>query len=229
MKKLIILGMSSLFAFGASAQSLEERVEALEFANYENIFKFSGQLEVEYSTATVKDNDNDTEQTAQFWKNWLKLDMAAAPSQKLQFFGRLSMGKLTNRISEETSTSFAQLDQGQSLNNSELYVERAFVNYMATDKLAFTFGRLPTANGSPYNMTRNESSGGAYPLLSYNAFFDGLALSYQVTPELSAKFIYTPFQYIMGTSATTGAANKTTSGKDVDSPSDTWSAMLDYL
>ncbi len=231
MKKLFVLGMSSMFALSATAQTLEERVEALEFASYEDIFRFSGSLEMEYSSITSKDNDADEETSGQSWKNWLKLDMAANATKQLTFFGRLSAAKLSNRMSAYTDGSFGdidgQLEEGQSLKNSEVYLERAFVNYAATDKLSFTFGRLPTANGTPYHLTRNESSGGAYPFLSYNAVFDGMALSYQVTPELSAKFIYTPFQFVMGTD-TSGNENTTSSGDTVDTPTDTWSVMFDY-
>lgn len=231
MKKLLILGMSSVFAFGAAAQSLEERVEALEFANYERFFSWSGQLETEYSTVTSNDKDDDKKTSGQSFKNWLKLDMASKPSDRIQFFGRLSMAKLSNRMSEYTDGAFGdidgQLDEGQTMKNSEVYVERAFINYAATDKFTFTMGRLPTANGTPYHLTRNESTAGAYPFLSYNAFFDGMALSYQLTPELSAKFIYTPFQFLMGSSKT-GTANTTSSGKTLDTPTNTYSVMLDY-
>ncbi len=203
MKKLLLLGMSSAFAFSAWAQTLEERVEALEYAGYEDIFRFSGQLELMYATSTEEDNEDDTQGSGQAWRSWLKLDMEAKPSDKMTFYGRLSMAKFVNRMSNYTDGTLGdidgQLDEGQNPKGSEVFIERAFVNYQASDKLVFTMGRMPTANGSPYHLTRNESSGGAYPLLSYNAFFDGGAVSYNLMDSLSVKFIYTPFQFFMPT------------------------------
>lgn len=232
MKKLLLLGMSSAFAFSASAQTLEERVEALEYAGYEDIFRFSGQLELMYATSSEEDNENDTKASGQAWRSWLKLDMEAKPSDKMTFYGRLSMAKFVNRMSNYTDGTLGdvdgQLDEGQNPKGSEVFIERAFVNYQASDKLVFTMGRMPTANGSPYHLTRNESSGGAYPLLSYNAFFDGGAVSYNLMDSLSVKFIYTPFQFFMPTNATTGQQTTTTSGDTVETPSDIYSVMLDY-
>ena len=231
MKKIISISSLLILNATAGAQTLEERVEALEYAGYENIFKFSGQLEMAYSTVTTEDKKNDTKASGQAWRSWLKLDMAAKPSDKMQFYGRLSMAKLMNRMSAYSDGSVGdingQLEEGQGLKNSEVYVERAFINYYATDKLTFSMGRLPTANGTPYSLTRNESSGGAYPLLAYNAFFDGVALSYSVTPEFATKFVYTPLQFEMGSSAT-GTANTTTSGGSAKTPTDVFSILLDY-
>jgi hypothetical protein len=237
MKKLIVLGMSSMMALGASAQTLEERVEALEYAGYESIFRFKGQVEMMYSTKksdytkeigvtgaedTTKSGTHEIVQELALFSN---IDMSAKPSEKLSFFGRLSMAKLSNRMNAYSFGTFGdldgQIDEGQGKRNAEVWMERAFINYSFTKNLIFTFGRLPSANGSPYNLTRDESSGGAYPLFMFNAHFDGMALSYAVN-NFSFKFIYTPFSFENNSSTTR------TDGKDFETPSDTFSFITEY-
>ena len=48
MKKIAIAGISALMMTQGHAQSLEERVEALEYQSYENFFKVRGSLEMRF-------------------------------------------------------------------------------------------------------------------------------------------------------------------------------------
>lgn len=238
MKKLLVLGMATAaLAGGAHAQTLEERVEALEYQGYENIFRFKGSLEWQYDTTTVDYKDDNAtvlagdtdytgeERTLQRHSLFAKIDMEAKTSDKLSFYGRLSMSKYTNRMNAFSHGSFGdidgQLDEGQGLRDADVWMERAFVNYNFSKSLAFTFGRLPTSNGTPYHMTRDEAVGGAYPFLMYNAHFDGLALTYAVS-DFKFKFIYTPFQF------ENNSSTSRSDGKEFDTPTDAWALIAEY-
>lgn len=196
--KLALLGAMtfSLTASAATMKELEQRIEDLEFKGYEDIFKFSGQVELRYDLIKAEDNDKDQNRTSHAVRLWSFLDMESSPSKKLSFYGRLAMAKHLNNMSNTEAGGIDTLAEGQDANygNSDVFFQRAFVNYQFTNNLAFTFGRLPTANGTPYHLTRNESVGGAYPLLAYNAFLDGAALSYGMG-NWNFKVVYTPFTF----------------------------------
>lgn len=222
MKKLLVLGLSSAFAFGAAAQTLEERVEALEYAGYENIFKFSGQLEMRFDSVTIDNKDaytsisdlatylgsagasGTTTTPAEDWNNgfaklFFKMNMSAQPSDKLSFFGRLSTSKHLNAIGAEgtANTQYEEFNAGVTTRtNAAVWLERAFANYKFTENVTMTFGRLPTVGGAPKHLSRDEGMAGAYPALAYSAIFDGVAFTYSKKSEAganhSARLVWTP-------------------------------------
>ena len=213
MKKLFVLGLGSLFALSANAQSLEERVEALEFQSYGNFFKMSGQLEMRWDVAnrevkdgyqsltnlatynasataaivadggtpgakyvawaatdcgeavatgtktkdgcaTYKDGQKDSATLGQLF---LRLNMESKPSDRLSFYGRLSMAKYMTMTSEsgiaaKTGDAFYDFSAGTSPRDASIWVERAFANYKTSNNGVFTFGRLPTINGAPISI-----------------------------------------------------------------------------
>jgi hypothetical protein len=222
MKKLLVLGMSSVFAFGAAAQTLEERVEALEFAGYESIFRFSGQLEMRFDSVTIDNKDaytsisdlgtylgsggasGTTTTPADEWNNgyakmWFRMNMSAQPSDKLSFFGRLSSAKHMNAFGAEgtQNTTYQEFNAGiTTRDNASVWLERAFANYKFTDNLTMTFGRLPTVGGAPKHLSKGEAMAGAYPTQAYSAIFDGVALTYSKKSTSGAthsgRFVWTP-------------------------------------
>lgn len=244
MKKLLALGMGSLaLAAGVNAQTLEERVEALEFASYEDIFRFSGQIETRYDSITTEIKDegsplttaDDVDDTfhGQFWRNWLRLNMEAKASDRLTFYGRLAAAYYQNRQSSYGGLTIgSSLGEGSSATNagSEAYFERFFVNYKMTDSTTLTFGRMPTANGTPYHMERNEGMGGAYPFYGYNSLLDGIAISHSFMNNFSAKLVYTPFTFRNEGSSTskTYAKAEDGTGQEIDILSDVFAVILDY-
>ncbi|MFT6631386.1 MAG: hypothetical protein ACJAS4_001335 [Bacteriovoracaceae bacterium] len=212
MKKLLILGMSSMFAFSAAAQTLEERVEALEYAGYENYTKVGGRLEYRFDSYTreIKDdytvvntNTNSGEarstgkQAAGYQRVFLNLNISSIPSDKLSFYGKLSMAKYVNHFNTDGGTSpedsaFNDLSRGISASSSSLFVERAFANYAFSKNLTLTFGRLPTSHGAPRQFSSNEAKKGNYPVLSFGGNWDGMALSYGLESGHAFKLVYTP-------------------------------------
>lgn len=203
MKKILLLGMVSTLAVGANAKSLEERVEALEYAGYDHFLKISGQLETRfdsYSTEVKKSPSTSTpvgKSVMQTWKSWIDLDIESNPSDRLSFYGRLSAAKYNNLGGTVGGAVVPDLESGQVVKDSGAYFTRAFANYKINDSSVFSFGRLPTANGTPYSLTRYEKSGGAYPLLAYNSNLDGIAYTKNISTGenagLSLRVVYTPW------------------------------------
>lgn len=214
MKKLFLLGLSSLVSFSASAQTLEERVEALEYAGYEDIFRFSGQLEMRFDSVNIENNkeytsisdlatylgtsgaSGTTTTPEDDWNNgfarmFFKLNMESKPSDKLSFYGQLAVAKHMNAFNAEGSELAGYDDIGAGLiptkTDGRLWLTKAFVNYNFTNNFTFTFGRLPTAGGAPKHLTRDEAMAGAYPTLAYSAIFDGVAFTYSKKSETGAR------------------------------------------
>ncbi len=149
MKKLLTTTtMSMLVVAGAQAQTLEERVEALEYKSYENFLKVSGELEMRFdsvnrnnkegytyitdataygtdlgtaaassATATFLGTEcgenwttnnskdgcvtlgDDQKDNATYARMFMNLNIESNPSNRLTFFGRLSMAKYLSEIS----------------------------------------------------------------------------------------------------------------------------------
>lgn len=215
-KSLLVGAVVAATALSANAQSLEERVEALEFADYENWWKFSGNLEYRfdaveteykkaYNTLTF---DGSTNSYAKGDKNSVKhhrifseLDIEAKPSDKLTFYGRLSASKAMNTLNKGGGTyvqdsAFNELGEGMNGGNSSVFLERAFVNYSLMKNLVLSVGRLPTVEGTPAHFSEARSPMGGYPLLAFGGVFDGIALTYGHKlggGDLTLRGIYTPF------------------------------------
>jgi opacity protein-like surface antigen len=240
MKKLLILGMSSVFAFGATAQTLEERVEALEYAGYENFTKVSGRLEYRFDSYTreIKDaygvvntGTNAAEarsvgkQGAGYQRVFLNLDVSSMPSDKLSFYGKLSMAKYVNHFNTDDNTktpedaSFNDLSRGSAASSSSIFVERAFANYAFSKNLTLTFGRLPTSHGAPRQFSSNEAKKGNYPVLSFGGNWDGMALSYGLEGGHAFKLVYTPVSSVpFSGSMLDGLSDSASEKVDVNSP-----------
>lgn len=247
MKKIILLGMGTLLASGAFAQTIEERVEALEFQGYENIFKFSGQLEMRYDSLSTKIDDDgadglaanlapavDDSYSKSFWRNFARINFAATPNDKLSVFGRLSASFYSNKQSEYSGLNLAtSLSEGGVAGGSrstEAYFERFFVNYRFTQDFTFTFGRLPTANGTPYHLERNESQAGVYPVFAYNSLLDGVAGTYKLNPEWNLKFVYTPFTFLNEGSSTAKSYRNATNdaGEEINTTQSAFAFITEY-
>lgn len=272
MKKLMILGMSSAIALSASAQSLEERVEALEFKSYENFFKVSGQLMMRWDAANRNNKDRydygtsltdyattvitkkatyatlaassaataaaylsdynstdcgGTTTIASTAKNgcvtrgkdqkdngtmgslFLKLNLESKPTDRLTFYGRLSMSKYMNVGTSTNGTqtgasenmpgsndAFYDYRAGSQQRDSSVWVERAFANYKISDHGVFTFGRLPTIYGAPKHLKTGQSMMGNYPLAAFASIFDGMAYTHGLNGGHTLRVVYSTFQNI---------------------------------
>jgi hypothetical protein len=247
MKKLIILGMSTAFAMNASAQSLEDRVEALEYAGYESYTKVGGRLEYRFDStrsewgkdqtylntgAGILQSNNKGRVTGSGYQTvLLNLNIESKPSDKLTFYGKLSMAKYTNHLSDKSGaksedTSFNDLSRGTTASSSDIFVERAFINYNVTKNLTFTLGRLPTSQGAPYHFSEGSTRKGNYPILAFGGHWDGVAATYNLGSGQSFKLVYTP---VSSFNPAKGASEpiQDSDGNAVDSNSNAYTAIYE--
>ncbi|MCO4753263.1 MAG: DUF3373 family protein [Bacteriovoracaceae bacterium] len=281
MKKLLTSALCILTVGQANAQSLEDRVEALEFQSYENFFKVSGSLEMRFDNASreinkgyrtytdvsayadafgqvaaidpgqlgafaaagcgesvtvgaapVKkagcvDHEAGDSSSNSYARLFFNLDMESNPTDKLSFYGRLSMAKYLTTVSSTGSTdgSFSDFSAGATASDSSVWVERAFANYAISDTLTFTFGRMPTIDGAPTHHHTNEPMKGNYPILAFSAIFDGMALT-KTYGKHTFRGIYSPFS--TPNYNDTFTAQTDADGNEVNRTEDVYTAMYEY-
>ena len=249
LKKVLI---TTAFASMALGQSLEERVENLEYAGYENWFKFGGSLEYRFDsvereykkgyTAIGFDGSNTTRTAGDkvetdHHRLFAELDIEAKPSDKLTFYGRLAATKYFNTLNKgggqyADEAAFGELSEGAQAGNSRIFLERAFVNYNLMKTLTLSVGRLPTIDGAPKHYSEARPMMGNYPNLAFAGVFDGLALTYNkvfMGTSFKLRGIYTPFNqrnvslpYDKLKDGTAGL-----SGNEVDESTDVYSIMFE--
>ena len=235
-------------AFAVSTKELDQRVETLEYASYENWWNFSGRLEYRFDNLETEHKkgysflsfDGNAKTRTAGEKHEVKrhrlfteLDMKAAPSDKLTFFGRISMTKDMNTMNKgggnyTSEGAFNELGEGVQQDSSALFLERAFVNYSLTKNLVFSVGRLPTIEGAPAHFQEGRAPMGGYPLLAFGGIFDGLAMTYNnnfMGVDYTVRGIYTPFNQ-----RDIGFSNQKltdSNGMEIDESVDVYSLMLE--
>lgn len=238
MKRIIVstiaLATLSGAAYAQNVKDLEKRIEDLELSRDLNIFNFSGELENNYV------NHNSTNKTTKqgagkdFYSMYLKLNMEASPSEKMTFFGRLSMSKVFNAFSVRSTSGGVVSDSGtggKNLDGSKLYVERAFMNYSLSKNLVFSAGRMPTIEGPPNHVSKGAARSGTYPQLAYGSILDGIALSHTMTflgGNLSSRAVWTPVNFQNKNSDTLDTNATDSKGVKIDTTTPMTSLMLDY-
>jgi hypothetical protein len=240
MKKLF-LGLGLVAATAASAQTLDERVEALEYKSYENFLKVKGQLEVRYDTLTNKTEQDDSqgaafsksESSEQYWRAFMQIDTESNPTSKLSVYTRLQATKFMNANGTATTSVFPDLVDGQDNSvSSQPFFTRFFANYKFTENDIFTFGRLPTFNGTPFNIKRGEATDGTYPIFAYNNIIDGMAYTRLIqtgeSSQLALRAIYMPWTRIEGGNPVTANSANNNFNEDIEPTTNIVSVMAEY-
>lgn len=230
MKKIL---SSVLLLLGTSAmgQTLEERVEELEFARDLNVLQFSGELKNRYDNVNVK-GPNGLDYSYMLWRIKFSLNLDAKVSDKLSFHGRLTQGKVMNNITQpwlDTTQAYNEIGNVHAHYGNQLYVEKAFFNYRVLESLSLSLGRLPTVEGGPYHLTIGKPMRSPYPRLAYAYSLDGAALSWTIMSGLSMKVLYHPFPTTSRSGMFYDKVNLAETDK-VLSPEEgaLWVAMFDY-
>jgi len=118
------------------------------------------------------------EKVKALFSNRLRLNLKANISKSMQFHARLTMYK--NWQDDDFKERAASIS-GRDPSNAVLRVERAYVDYFFEphEKLpmALTFGRLPMADGLPFDLRENTPRKSTYPSLAYDITADGIGFS----------------------------------------------------
>ena len=158
-----------------------------------------------YDHFTVKGEDG-TDSTLKLHRLKAGLNFRANPTSRLSLFGRLTTSKIVNNGGDIASSSQNTENtgtQGRGYHTAQVFLERAFINYMILDKLVLTFGRLPTVDGPPKHVYSAQPRQGTYLALGYSTILDGYALTYNLdisaSQSVSFRYIYTPMQTVKST------------------------------
>lgn len=241
MKKYIIpalvatTAVSGVYAETVQDQinELKKQVEELQYKSYENIFTFSGRMENIYQHLTVQDKKAGQEGTANYdyLSTLFQLNMTAIPSDRMSFYGRLSMSKYWNDINPQGDEPNISTGNGRNYSGAGVFVERAFINYNIRNNLTFSIGRLPTVDGTPKHYASADTVMGTYPALSYAAILDGMALTHAASlmgGTFTTRLIYTPFTTVNLGSETSSSELTNSAGDKMNSHSPMITLMGDY-
>ncbi|EQC50461.1 DUF3373 family protein [Bacteriovorax sp. DB6_IX] len=233
---LTILFITLAFSTNASQERFEEiekRLAEIEVKTYSSFLNFSGELETRYDNFTREDKDDSAASknvSNSYFSNFFRLNLDAKPHRDVQFYGRLSMAKYWNDFYAYGNRPVTALSgsTGRNKTNGEVYVERAFINWSFAKSYILSIGRLPTIDGGPKHLHLSSSELGSYPLASFSAIFDGMALTKEFTGNgwnLKTRAIYTPFQTPNFSSTLEGVRNS--DGAKLDSKSDVFVLNID--
>lgn len=186
-----------------------------------------------YQHLTVQDNKVGQEATANYdyISTLFQLNMTAIPSDRLSFYGRLSMSKYWNDVNPTGDAPNTSTGNGRNNSGAGVFAERAFINYNIRKNLTFSIGRLPTVDGSPKHYASADTVMGTYPALSYAAILDGMAITHGTQlmgGTFTTRVIYSPFTAMAFGSETAASGLKNSAGEKMNSHNPMITLMGDY-
>ncbi len=188
-------------------EELDERISDVEIRSYTDKIQFGLGFKVEsnHFSNVQKTPTKDNSYTSTENRVKLNLNMKSQISDDLKFSGRLSMYK--NWGDDTPRNANADFSQGRIPNGSELYVERASVDWLTNkgSKIPFiiSLGRLSTADGPSSNIKEGTKRKGTFSSLAYDWIMDGVILTANLDKYLSG----TSIQFTYFTPVTQDAPN----------------------
>jgi hypothetical protein len=236
LSKAVIATSLVASAMGATNSELESRIEDLELSRDLNIFSFSGDLENRYDyyqTVDKKSSTSNNNANKKRYASYFRFNIEAKPTDRLSFYGRLAVSKNWNDFTTRAGTSVVSDSGsgGRDRDGGKLFLTRAFINYNITKTLTLSIGRLPTVDGPPYHEVEGTARAGAYPMLAYGNYLDGMALTHGMklnSGKLSSRFVYTPAQFVDNTTGATDFDSTDENGDKIDTQQNIFSFMVDY-
>lgn len=224
--------------------ALEERISELEANSSLNIFNFRGTFITRYDDISTDQSKPSTlkHDHLGYFRMRFSLDVDANISKNLKFYSRYTTTKHFNQWST-TGTALGvggDIYASDDYSSSAVVLEKAYLDMSIPDtNFTVSLGRLPTADGAPTHYWDGRARLGTYPLLSYGAVLDGVAVTYnldQYMPEghkLAARAIYSPFSSInidsQGTPNQVPPTHNTDVGGSTTNPiKDFYTLQLDY-
>ena len=174
-------------------EDLDERLEIIETRSFTDKIQFGLGMRVEMNNYSNTYADGHTYDANDIWRTKLNLNMKSKLADNLKFTGRLSMYKNWGD-STTRNTNFDSM-QGRKPDGSQLYVERAYLDWTLTDKgskipVILTLGRQPSADGPSYNIKEDMTRKGTYDALAADGAADGIVLTTVFPTSTSLRFAY---------------------------------------
>jgi hypothetical protein len=241
----LVLATSTAIAQDKKMEELESRISELEAQSSLNIFKFSGMLETRYDAIKAKQTDpaaSAFDGNTQYLRHRASIGIDADVNKYVKFYSRLTMSKFNNLYMNQqvgvgtTPTANTDLFAAKDERGPEVFFEKAYADAIMGDTgMVFSFGRLPTADGPPYELQNGRARMGTYPSLIYNAELDGVALTYnkQISEDqkVSIRGVHTPFTRKTDATGKSGIGiitNPTINGNSANTMIELGTVMAEY-
>lgn len=185
-------------------KSVEERLAELEANQNLRYFNLSGFLISTYDHISAEENypENFDNPDLQYLRLRLSLNADAEINPQIRVFTRVTATKFMNnwRSQGGDPTYIHDVEGVYSNSGSLIYLEKAYVDLACPESIwTLSVGRLPTVNGSPEHFWDMLPRQGTYPLLTFDAPLDGVAVTFRadshlpLNHELAVRVLYTPF------------------------------------
>ena len=159
-----------------TTDELEDRIDGIETSTLVDKIKFSFEFRTRVDSYDIKTADGKNGSDNNIWSNRLRLNMKSKISDDMKFNGRLTMYK---NWADSNINQFSNADpmQARRPNDSSLFVERAYIDWVVLDgniPVILTLGRQPSADGPSHQFKDNTVRKSTYSALSFDGAADGV-------------------------------------------------------
>ena len=172
--------VENITAIQEDIDALYERADENEFQATMNRIKWGAEFETSVNNIDAKVSNKHYHDNNK-WTTKLRLSMESKINDKTKFYGRLSMYK---NWSDSSVAYLADSVEGRKpIGTSNLFVERAYVDYNLNNMFSVTLGRQPSSDGPGMTLIENTQRKSTYPAI----LFDGSADGVVATAKLASK------------------------------------------
>jgi len=142
-----------------------------------------------YLRPTIVDLQNEEQ-----WLHRVRLMIKAAPSKNFRFRGRLAVFK---RFGTNTTTpSPVDFSQGRVPSDTTLRMDRFWLDWFITPKVALSFGRISYSDGSPAELRENlEKPDATWGLTMVDGEYETFDITAQLAPEILVRGFYASWAF----------------------------------
>ena len=128
------------------------------------------------------------------WLHRVRLMIKAQPSKQFRFRGRVSVFK---RFGTNTTTpSPVDFSQGRVPSDTSLRMDRFWIDWFLTPKIALSFGRISYSDGSPAELRENlDKPDATWGLTMVDGEYETFDLTAQLSPELLVRGFYASWAF----------------------------------
>lgn len=142
-----------------------------------------------YARPTIIDGRTDEQ-----WMHRARFMIKAQPSPNLRFRGRVSVFK---RYGTNTTTPSPQeFAQGRVPSDTSLRMDRFWLDWFVTPRLALSFGRVSYSDGSPAELRENlEKPDATWGLTMVDGEYETFNVTAQLTPQVLVRSFYASWAF----------------------------------
>lgn len=128
------------------------------------------------------------------WLHRVRFMIKAQPSERFRFRGRMSVFK---RYGTNTTTpSPVDFSQGRVPSDTSVRMDRFWLDWFVTDKVALSFGRISYSDGSPAELRESlEKPDATWGLTMVDGEYETVDVTAQVAPQLLVRGFYASWAF----------------------------------